>query len=95
MALAEALSFKPGACGGSVGERTRDLQATARRREAIECRQHEIVQHRREGHGRIARQRIAKRQRPMCGQFGDEPVRQRLDGVVLVIFRFQRERRRR
>jgi len=26
----------------------------------------------------------------MCGQLGDKPVRQRLDGVVLVIFRFDR-----
>jgi hypothetical protein len=48
------------------------------------------VQYRGKGHDRIIRQRIAKRQRPVSGQLGDEPVRQRLDGVVLVILRFDR-----
>ena len=63
----------------------RYFQTTARRGEAIECRQHKIVQHGLEGDGRVVCQRIAQRQRAMCGQLGDQPIRQRLDRVVVLL----------
>jgi len=37
---------------------------------------------------RIAGHGIAQRQRPVCGQFADEAIRQRLDDIVLVRLRF-------
>ena len=43
------------------------------------------MQHGLEGDGRVVCQRIAQRQRAMCGQLGDEPIRQRLDGIVVLI----------
>ena len=51
----------------------------------IKCRQHEIVQNRLESDGRIVRQSIAQRQGTMCGQFGDEPIGERLDGVIVLL----------
>ena len=42
------------------------------------------MQHRLEGDVRIVRQRIAQRQGAMGGQLGDQPIRQRADGFVLL-----------
>ncbi len=90
MALAVALSFNPGAWGGKRRGANRDFQASARRCEAIERRQHEVVQHRHKSNRRIGCQSIAQCQGSVCSQLGDEPIRQRLDRVVLLFVRFGR-----
>ena len=77
--------LQAGRLSGKRRRANRDLKAAARRCEAVEGRQHKVVQHRLEGDGRIVCQRIAQRQRAMCRQLGDEPVRQRLDRVVIIL----------
>ena len=57
------------------------------RRAVLEGVEAELVQQRRHGDMRIVRHGIPQRQRAMRGQFADEPVRQRLDGVVFVLLR--------
>jgi len=61
------------------------FQAAARRGEAVEGCQYKIVQHRLEGDSRLVCQRVAQCQCAMCGQLGDQPIRQRLDRVVVLL----------
>ena len=42
------------------------------------------MQHRRERHAGIVRQRVAQRQRAVRRQFDDQPLRQRLDAIVVL-----------
>ena len=76
---------------GWKGRRAKpDLETASRRCEPVKGRQHEVVQHRLERDRWICRQRITQRQRPVCRQFGDEPVRQRLCRVLIILFGFSR-----
>ena len=72
---------------GGKGRRVKsDLQAGPCGCKAVKCLQHEVVQHRLERDRGMFRQRIPQRQRAMCRQFGDEPVRQRVCRVLVVLF---------
>src|SRR6516165_11871349 len=44
------------------------------------------MQHRRDGHAGIIRERLPQRQRSVCSELGNEPFGQRLDAVVLLAF---------
>ena len=77
---------QPRRLGAEARALGRDLQAGVRG-VAVEGAEAERVQHRREGDVRIVRQRVAQRQRAMGGQLGHEPIRQRLEAVVLLRLR--------
>ena len=77
--------LQAGSLSGEGRGPDRNLQAAARRCEAVEGCQHKIMQHRLEGDCWIVRQRIAQGQRAMCGQLGDEPIRQRFNRVVVFL----------
>ena len=54
---------------------------------AVEGLERQPMQHGDEGDVRIARQRVAQGQRPVRGEFHDQPVGQRLDAFVLLVWR--------
>ena len=80
--------------GGSAVGKTRRLRAEARalRRnlqagvecEPVERAEAQRVQHRRKRRAGIVRERIAQRQRAVRRQFDDQPLRQRLDAIVVL-----------
>ena len=47
----------------------------------------ELVQERRHRDMRVVRHGLPQRQRPVRGQLAHQPVRERLDGIVLVLLR--------
>ena len=85
--------LQPGSLSGKRRCTKPDLQTASRRSEPVKRRQHEVVQHRLERDRRIVCQRIAQRQRAMCRQLGDEPIRQRLCRVLIILFGLSRATR--
>ena len=65
-----------------------ELPGSAGRDVAREGVEAELVQQRRHGDMRIVRDGVAQRQRAMGGQLRHQPIGQRLDGVVVIVFRF-------
>ncbi len=47
----------------------------------------ELVQERRHRDLRVVRHGLPQRQRPVCGQLAHQPIRERLDGIILVLLR--------
>ncbi len=76
-----------------VGRLDREEHVPHRRFETVACRcvlegvEAEFVQERRHRDMRIVRHGIPQRQRAVRGQFAKQPIRQRLNDVVLIVFR--------
>jgi hypothetical protein len=58
---------------------------TCARRNVLEDIEAELVEEQRHGDMRVVRHGVAQRQRPICGQLNEEPVRERLDDVVIIV----------
>jgi hypothetical protein len=65
----------------------RRLETSARRR-VLECVEAELVQQRRHRDMRIVRHHVPQRERAIGRQLAHQPIRKRLEGIVLVLLGF-------